>query len=130
MTDQDNTRPATSAASEGVDSSHGSVYDRLLTLIHDRDEALRGDGQTDPSEIDETVLEIMKITAALASPPVSERERELEGALRELVRVVRAAGVSNLMNGVQLGQVAWGMKATDALICSDRVLTAQPQEPV
>ena len=72
-------------ASEGVDSSHGSVYDRLLTLIHDRDEALRGDGQTDPSEIDETVLEIMKITNALASPPVSERERELEGALRNLV---------------------------------------------
>ena len=70
-------RPATSAASEGeVHSSHGSVYDSLLTFIHDRDDALRGDGQTDPAEIDETVLEIMKITNALASPPVSELLRE------------------------------------------------------
>lgn len=69
---------------------------------------------------------IIQDLAALASPPVSERERELEGALLEMVGVVRAAGVGNLMNGVQLGQVAWGVKATDALARSDLALTAQP----
>jgi hypothetical protein len=53
---------------ERVNSGHGSVYDRLLTFIHDRDDALRGDEGTSPDEIDETVLAIMRITGSHAAP--------------------------------------------------------------
>lgn len=65
-------RPAASSPSAvgvgEVDWSSGSVYDQLLTLIHDRDHALRGDERTDPTEIDETVLEIMRITTPTPAP--------------------------------------------------------------
>jgi hypothetical protein len=66
---------------ERVNSGHGSVYDRLLTFIHDRDDALRGDEGTSPDEIDETVLTIMRITGSHPAP-ADPRPDPLE-ALRE-----------------------------------------------
>jgi hypothetical protein len=74
---------------ERVNSGHGSVYDRLLTFIHDRDDALRGDEGTSPDEIDETVLAIMRITG---SHPADPRPDPLE-ALRE-ARDVWVVGAS------------------------------------
>jgi hypothetical protein len=67
--------PAPTARRDGVEervnSGHGSVYDRLLTFIHDRDDALRGDEGTSPDEIDETVLAIMRITGSHPAPTAS-----------------------------------------------------------
>lgn len=63
---------------EVLDSGHGSVYDRLLTLLHDRDHALRGETSTDPNEIDETVREILRITTP------ARAETQDEGAAGEL----------------------------------------------
>ena len=54
---------------EEINSHHGSVYDQLLTFIHDRDSALRGDERTDAVEIDEAVVEIMTITGTLTAQP-------------------------------------------------------------
>ena len=45
---------------------------------------------------------------------VSEIER-LRTAMEGLVHVVKAAGLDNLVNGVQLGQTSWFVKASDAL---------------
>jgi hypothetical protein len=38
---------------------------------------------------------------------------ELLHALREAVKIIDAAGLLNLSNGVQLGQTSWYVKATD-----------------
>jgi hypothetical protein len=40
---------------------------------------------------------------------------ELLSALTNLVCVIEKAGLINLSNGVQLGQMSWLMKATDAV---------------
>lgn len=83
-------RPALAKPAEGgVDSSHGSVYDRLLTFIHDRDDALRGDDRTDPNEIDETVLAIMRI--ATPTPPSVDWER-VGPKLVEALETIKAGG--------------------------------------
>ena len=69
-------RPATSAASEGL-----GVLERakLASIVH----MLSG---MEPSNTVQIYgREAAIILAALASPPVSERERELEGALRNLL---------------------------------------------
>lgn len=54
---------------------------------------------------------------------------ELYEALRETWRVLRAAGLLNLSNGVQLGQTAWYVKITDAEALSDAALTKAEGRP-
>lgn len=53
--------------------------------------------------------EVEANAALIASAP------ELLNALERMVAVIHMAGVGNLMNGVQLGQVSWGVKMNDAL---------------
>ena len=43
-------------------------------------------------------------------------------ALHALIRVIEAAGLNNLANGVQLGQVSWLVKANDAMAEGRRAL--------
>lgn len=45
-------------------------------------------------------------------------------ALRELVRVIDAAGLHNLSNGVQLGPTVWYVKAHDAMESARAVLAS------
>lgn len=40
---------------------------------------------------------------------------DLLEALEQLVWIIDKAGLSNLSNGVQLGQISWHMKANDRL---------------
>jgi len=40
---------------------------------------------------------------------------ELKAAAQNLVKVIDSAGLKNLMDGVQLGQVSWYFKADDAI---------------
>lgn len=47
---------------------------------------------------------------------------ELLEALRETWRVLDAAGLLNLSNGVQLGQTVWFVKASDAKAQSDAAI--------
>lgn len=47
---------------------------------------------------------------------------DLKDAVKELCRVIRLAGVNNLANGVQLGQISWLVKMSDALEMADRAL--------
>lgn len=54
---------------------------------------------------------------------------ELMLALEQLVRVIKAAGIYNLMNGVQLGPVSWCVKANDAMTYAERVLAKARGEP-
>ncbi len=51
---------------------------------------------------------------------------ELEGALEGLVRVIEAAGLHNLSNGVQLGPTVWFVKASDALKYAKQVIGQSP----
>lgn len=48
---------------------------------------------------------------------------ELVEALNDLVVVIKAAGLANLSNGVQLGQTAWFVKASDAMTSAKSALT-------
>ena len=50
---------------------------------------------------------------------------DLFEALDGLLSVVKAAGVNNLMNGVQLGAVSWGVKANYAVEQAERALLSQ-----
>ena len=56
------------------------------------------------------------------------REGELRDALERLTRVIDAAKVENLMRGVQLGQISWYHKATDAMDHARNVLAARTPE--
>lgn len=65
--------------------------------------------------------------AALASPPVSERERELEGALRLAATAIGCLTFDDEVRSI-IGNTNFEiLKANAAVI---RRLTAQPQEPV
>ena len=61
---------------------------------------------------------VQPLYAALASPPVSERERELEGALRGAVPYLEA--LHSTCNGKEARGFVWGV------IQKARALTAQP----
>ena len=63
-------------------------------------------------------LTLAQRVAALASPPVSERERELEGALRGAVPYLEA--LHSTCNGKEARGFVWGV------IQKARALTAQP----
>lgn len=115
MTDQDNTRPATSAASEGEVSwwwvkgakrlCGEEVFSRNRTMI--------------AAWEDSDQVEIIPLYAALASPPVSERERELEGALRMAAnRMDRLALEVQFDTRLRAEAAEWVAEA--------RALTAQP----
>lgn len=52
--------------------------------------------------------------------------RAQHDALDELVCVLNAAGLINLMRGVQLGPTVWFVKASDALSAAEDVLAAHP----
>lgn len=49
-------------------------------------------------------------------------------ALAELVAIIDAAGLANLANGVQLGQVSWYAKAAGALGSAREVLSTPPAQ--
>jgi hypothetical protein len=51
---------------------------------------------------------------------------ELVEAVRGFVRIIDSAGLRNLANGVQLGQVSWLVKATDSLEFLRKALSALP----
>lgn len=51
-----------------------------------------------------------------------DRSDRLLEALTETWKVLRAAGLLNLSNGVQLGQTAWYVKACDAEALSDEAI--------
>lgn len=117
-------RPATSAASEGA-------VDRVMAVLnHWFDGRARIDRNSD----------MVAQLAALASPPVSERERELEGALQEAVEFIDGLGAELLNERTAdwypegANNAASHMSEAMRLAgnrCADyQALTAQPQEPV
>lgn len=53
-----------------------------------------------------------QVRAALSAP---DESAELREALTGLVEIIDKAGLINLMNGVQLGQTSWYVKASDAM---------------
>lgn len=76
-----------------------------------------------------------KDTASLAAAlleQIHSRDREiedwqatairLENALRGLVGVIEAAGLENLVRGVQFGQTVWYVKASDAMAAAHDAL--------
>ena len=71
-------------------SGHGSVYDRVLTFLHDRDSAIAGDPPC-ATEIDESVLAILQITRPA---PIEPGVREKVAALvAEAIRQAEEYGV-------------------------------------
>lgn len=61
----------------------------------------------------------------------NEAAQEIENlryALRQMSKVIRGAGVHNLSNGVQLGQISWSVKMNDALERADRLLPVEELE--
>lgn len=104
-------RPATSAASEGEedegdpelpDTPEARTIFKHFCDVHG----------LHPDEAADSTGSLLADLATLASPPVSERERELEGALREARQ-----------NLIDCGDHFGAGRVADAL-------TAQPQEPV
>ena len=108
-------RPATSAASEGA-------VDRVMAVLnHWFDGRARIDRNSD----------MVAQLAALASPPVSERERELEGALREArdaVDFFDRVKASTQDEQIAVGRDHWNRM--EAALRAVAVLTAQPEKPV
>ena len=138
-------RPATSAASEvdDLDLYDDKVQAGIAWTLRQVGEALglttwtQGDGsesvEGDVGAEIHTILVDAGLRdpetnemAALASPPVSERERELEGALREVVNEVR-----EIRFGYSNGPESEGFLTNKEIWSRARsVLIAQPQEPV
>lgn len=112
------TRPATSAASEvegpccqpRQNGSAGllALTSQVRDMISERNRPLGPDVW--PSHVKASVLASLDAIdaavsgAALASPPVSERERELEGALREIEAMCPATCETSLAN--DMAQIA------------------------
>ena len=67
----------------------------------------------DAEAAQEWVME--NLPSLLALLPPAPAVCEVTEALESLVRVIDAAGVNNLTNGVQLGQTSWFVKCTDAM---------------
>ncbi len=70
----------------------------------------------------------------LTPPEAAAYQREagpdLYGALTHLVKVIEAAGLLNLSNGVQLGPTVWYVKACDAIDYARRAIAkAEAREP-
>lgn len=95
-------------------------------------EIIAADGITIASFVDEP----SKVNAALlVSAPclLAERDRfkalnaELAEALDALAEIIDNAGLINLANGVQLGQVSWYVKATDRLAYARAALAKQKE---
>lgn len=124
---------------DGDYSDHPDEWAEWMSMFGDRDEWLH-DEANEPSSIrgdlGETAhLSIYRLSAAVPAaapaavpmspttptPAASERE-----ALSALVDVVEAAGLHNLVNGVQLGRVVWYVKASDAMNAARAALSAEP----
>lgn len=58
-----------------------------------------------------------------AERPVIDVPSEVVGSLERLVAVIKMAGVHNLSNGVQLGQISWAMKCNDAIAWAEKALS-------
>jgi len=67
-------------------------------------------------------VEFASATVAEVFGDAPEADCDLLGSLRGLVEIIRKAGVQNLSNGVQLGQISWSVKASDALERADRAI--------
>jgi len=115
-------RPATSAASEGetIERRFPALNDHLIRMAHT--------GSTGSLYEWGDFFDCLK--AALASPPVSERERELEGALREArttLSMLRRNVASEIKNHDGLFRWEGVPEAIDSRVSDiDRALTAQP----
>jgi hypothetical protein len=75
----------------------------------------------------ETALRIAQEAADRWQERAEKAEAVIPGlveAATSMAKVVRAAGVYNLMNGVQLGPVVWAVKMNDALDVSDNAIDA------
>lgn len=97
-------RPATSAASEGARAIAKRLLSTNFDFLHPKMEP------SEQLEFEDSITNA--ITNALASPPVSERERELEGALREIEAMCPATCETSLAH--DMAQIA------------SEALTAQP----
>lgn len=120
-------RPATSAASEG--EAMRLVPDRVLTDAiywmargYERVHSMPRVSDTElANKIEGAKAALGRARdAALASPPVSERERELEGALKRISAMTPGAANAGSPRDLHLTVKA----------IADEALTAQPQEPV
>lgn len=52
-----------------------------------------------------------------------EPSAEVVEALERLVAVIKMAGVGNLSRGVQLGQISWSVKCSDAIEWAEKALS-------
>lgn len=57
-----------------------------------------------------------------------EHEQSAREALKDLVEIIEAARLHNLARGVELGQTAWFVKASDRLAYAKQVLSGQISE--
>lgn len=93
-------------------------------------EAIRGKGlgaKLAEWFIPSTFLKITAPVPAPAAPAVPEEWRE---ALADMLSIIESAGIMNLANGVQLGQVSWSVKMTDACNYARALLQSAPQSEV
>lgn len=84
------------------------------------------------AKADETLLaenESLRAQLALLRAAPTGQERELREALEGLVRVIEAAGVDQLSQGVELGKIAWYHKCHDALKEAKFALAQRPAGP-
>ena len=129
ITEYERARPATSAASEGEGEPMRLVSDRVLADAlywmargYERVHSMPRVSDTELAnkiEGAKAALGRARDAAALSSPPVSERERELEGALRGALPYLEV--LHSTSNGKEARGIVWRViqRAADAL-------TAQP----
>jgi hypothetical protein len=68
------------------------------------------------------------LTTHREHPAAQQERQEVREALEGLVEVIEAAGLENLLRGVQLGQTVWYVKASDAMASAKAALAAQAQK--
>lgn len=116
-------RPATSAASEGEGAEE--LRDSVAWL----EKAFRKTAVGFSTSYRPTMNAVHTVLAALASPPISERERELEGALREArdaVDFFDRVKAATQDEQIAVGRDHWNRM--EAALRTVAALTAQPAE--
>ena len=101
----------------------GDVYDRLLTFLGDRDNAIQGDPPC-ATELDASVHEILEIVRPTPSTASPDRE-EIVGVGRALVNALLDMKDAFVRDGVYDGSKGKAIKSTIAAITQWRSLLAK-----
>jgi FtsZ-binding cell division protein ZapB len=105
-------REVRDALKNQLEEANSGWYDKLLEATLERD-ALKDTLQDVRGHYERVCKE--RDTYQREADKLAMENKMLRDALESLVEIIDKAGLSNLSNGVQLGQTSWYVKASDRL---------------